>query len=76
VLSGAGPLVAGGVVAGLGLTLVAGRLMRALLFGVQPFDPLSIATALLALVAVSGAALVVPMRRAATVNAIDAMRGE
>jgi predicted lysophospholipase L1 biosynthesis ABC-type transport system permease subunit len=76
VIAGAGRLVAAGVVAGLVLTLLAGHLLRALLFGVGPYDPGALAGAVLALAAAAAAAIVVPARQAASVSAMEAMRLE
>ena len=63
-----------GVGAGLVLTLVAGQLMRALLFGVTPSDPRALAWSVAALALVALAAVIVPARQAARVNAIEAMK--
>jgi ABC-type antimicrobial peptide transport system permease subunit len=67
-------ITAFGLVAGLALALGAGRLMRSLLLGVSPSDPLTFAavTALLSLVAVL--ACLVPARRAASVDPVRAFR--
>jgi hypothetical protein len=56
------------------MTFAAGPLLRALLFGVAPSDPLAIGGASAALAAAAFAALVLPIRRALAVNAADAMR--
>ena len=74
IVAGAGRLVAAGIAAGLVLTLIAGYLLRALLFGVGPFDPRALGGAVLALAFAALAAIVVPARRAASVSAMDAMR--
>jgi predicted permease len=76
VAAGAGRLVAAGIATGLGLTLMAGYLPRALLFGIAPYDPGALAGALLALVLTALAAVIVPAHRAASLNAMDAMRAD
>jgi hypothetical protein len=65
-----------GLVAGTALALLAGRGASTLLFGLKPWDPLTLvgAAALLALVTV--VASVVPSLRAANVNPIDSLRAE
>jgi putative ABC transport system permease protein len=76
VAAGAGRLVAAGIATGLGLTLIAGYLLRALLFGIAPYDPGALAGALVALVLTALAAVIVPAHRAASLNAMDAMRAD
>jgi len=76
VLSGAGGLIAGGVAAGIGLVLVAGDVLRAMLFGVTPHDVRAIAGSVFALGLVSILAVLLPARQAASVNPVEAMRAE
>jgi ABC-type antimicrobial peptide transport system permease subunit len=76
VVGGAGRLVAAGVGVGLVLTLLAGHLLRAMLFGVGPYDPRALVGAVLALALAAFAAVVIPARQAASVSAMDAMRIE
>ena len=76
VVAGAGRLVAAGIAAGLVLTLIAGHLLRTLLFGVGSYDPRALAGAVLALALAALAAVVIPARQAASVSAMDAMRSE
>ena len=68
------------VMIGLGLGLAGAfgvaRAMRSVLFQVSPADPLSIAAACLALLAVSLVAVGAPARAAARLNPIDALRSE
>ncbi len=72
----AGWLIGIGVVVGLGCSVVAGMLMRRLLFGVRAWD----ATTLVAVAVVLGAfalmASYLPARSAASVNPVDALRAE
>ena len=65
-----------GLVAGTALALLAGREASTLLFGLKPWDPVTLAgsAALLALVTV--VASVVPSLRAANVNPVDSLRAE
>ncbi len=74
VLAGAGRLVAIGLAAGFALLLAAARVMRALLFGVTPFDLPALGGAVLTLALVAVAAAVIPARRAASLSALDALR--
>lgn len=76
VVAGAGRLVAAGIGTGLVLMLIAGYLLRALLFGVSSFDPGALAGAVVALVLTALIAVIVPAQRAASVNAMDAMRAD
>jgi predicted permease len=76
VLTGAGRLVAGGLVLGVVLTIVANRLLESVLFGVSPGDPTSVAAAMATLVIVSAAAVAGPALRAARIAPSDALRAE
>ena len=64
--------IAGGIVAGLVLT----RLMRSLLVGVQPTDPVTFAAIALVFVVVAAVACWVPARRAAALDPNVALREE
>jgi predicted permease len=72
----AATVAAVGVVAGLAGALTLMRVLRALLFGVSPTDPLALAGAALLLVAVSAAASWLPARRAASLDPAQALRAE
>ena len=69
-LAGAGIVV--GVVAALGLT----RLVKSMLYGIQPYDPPTMLGGVLLLLAVALAASWIPARRAARVQPMDALRHE
>ncbi len=66
----------GGILAGLPLALGAARLLRSMLFGVAPDDPLTIAAALIGLGLVALAASLVPAYRAASITPTTALRYE
>ena len=69
-------LVAIGVVAGLAIAVAGGYLVRTLLFGLPPTDPLSIAGAVVVMVAVSALAGYLPARRASRVDPMVALHYE
>jgi putative ABC transport system permease protein len=63
-----------GLVAGAGGVLVVVRLVRGLLYGVAPFDPMALGLAIVLLFASAAVALLVPVRRATRVDPIAALR--
>jgi predicted permease len=65
-----------GLAAGLLLSFMAGRALRSLLFGLSPYDPVTVVTAAAVLLAMSIASGLVPARRAARVDPIVALRYE
>jgi predicted lysophospholipase L1 biosynthesis ABC-type transport system permease subunit len=67
-------LTAGGVVLGVAATPVALRLARGLLFGVGPFDPVTLAAVASALALVSTAASAIPAFRVARAGELVALR--
>jgi putative ABC transport system permease protein len=76
VLASGAKLAAIGCALGLAGALASSRLMQTLLFGVSPFDGVTLTTAvLLILLLVLGASLV-PARRAASVEPMHALRME
>ena len=50
------------------------RLIRGLLYGVTPFDPIALGLAVTVLLACAAIALLVPVRRATRVDPIRALR--
>jgi predicted permease len=69
-------VLAAGLFAGAWLTVAVGRTARALLFGVKPYDPMSLTIAAAALICVAAIAAYVPARRAAGVDPMIALRHE
>ena len=69
-------LAAAGIGIGLAGALGITRFLRAMLFGVSPFDPLSFVAVTLVLTAIAFLASYVPARRAARVDPIEALREE
>jgi predicted permease len=65
-----------GVIVGLGAAAAVARLMRTLLFGVRPLDPLSFAVVPLILVLAAALASFLPASRATAVNPVDALKAE
>jgi ABC-type antimicrobial peptide transport system permease subunit len=69
-------LVMYGTLIGLPLIAIGGRLASGLIFGVSPYDPLTLLAALLVLVIVGIAASAGPARRASRVDPMVALRQE
>jgi ABC-type antimicrobial peptide transport system permease subunit len=67
-------LTAAGVALGIGASLAATRVMSALLFGVEPTDPVTYAAVSAALAAAALLAVYLPARRAARLNPVAALR--
>jgi predicted lysophospholipase L1 biosynthesis ABC-type transport system permease subunit len=65
-----------GVLVGLPAAIAGARLLRSMLFGLQPFDVVTFIAALVAVVAVALAAGAVPARKASSVEPIIALRCE
>jgi predicted permease len=72
---GLGPLMAGAAL-GLGLSIASGRLVNALLYGVAPTDPLSLAgvVAVIALAAIAACAY--PLHQARRVDPVEVLRAD
>ena len=64
-----------GIVAGLGLSLIAGRFIASMLSGVSPADPLSLGAAVGILVLAAIGAALIPARAASSVEPMQALRG-
>jgi putative ABC transport system permease protein len=69
-------LIAGGVLAGVALAIVLSRVLRSFLFEVQPSDPATLVVVGAMFVGVALLACWVPVRRAATVDPLEALRYE
>jgi ABC-type antimicrobial peptide transport system permease subunit len=69
-------LLAGGVIIGLGLAIWCNRLLYGFLYGVSASDPWAVCFAPLGLVVFGLIAALVPARKAASVNPVDALRAE
>jgi predicted permease len=69
-------LLGAGLAVGLTLAYWTGQTAATLLYGIQPFDPASLATAVLFLVASAMLATYAPARRAATLEPMKALRDE
>jgi putative ABC transport system permease protein len=65
-----------GVAAGFFLSLAAAPMLSRLLFGVKPYSPANYAVILVAILLVSAIAVVVPVRRAARIDPLAALRYE
>ena len=69
-------LGAAGAVAGLALAFAATRVLRGLLFQIEPLDPASLGTAAVALVGAAVVATWLPARRATRVDPIEVLRAQ
>ena len=69
-------LVSIGMALGIVFAFFAGRAMTSMLYGVGPADPWSFATVAAIMLAISTAALLIPMRRALRIDPADALREE
>ena len=69
-------LAIAGIVAGTGAALGLTRLVKSMLYGIQPWDPATVVGGVLVLLAVALAASWIPARRAAGVQPMEALRHE
>jgi putative ABC transport system permease protein len=76
ILGKAAMLLAAGLVLGTALSLAAASAAGALLFGLKPRDPATLAAAALLLALVTTVASLIPSMRAANLNPIDSLRTE
>jgi predicted permease len=65
-----------GIVIGLAVAAAVAQLLRTLLYGISPLDPLSFAVVPLVLVMAAALAGLLPAARAASINPVDALRVE
>ncbi len=72
-----GLLLAGlGVVAGLGCAIPLSRYLASLLYGVQPFDPVTYVAVAALLILIALTATYLPARRASAVEPVEALRAD
>jgi hypothetical protein len=76
ILGEAARLSATGVALGLLGTIVAGRIIASLLYGVRPGDPLTLATVVAVFMVVTLAASAVPALRAARTEPVEVLKGQ
>jgi putative ABC transport system permease protein len=76
VVGRAAVVIATGMIIGLGLSALFGRLLSSLLFGVQPLDPATFAAVTLVLAITGAAAVAGPAWRAIHIDPITALRNE
>jgi predicted permease len=76
VMRDAGWMLIVGIVLGTGLSLLAGRAASSMLFGLKPYDPMTLAFAAGLMGAIAALASFVPARRAAALDAMQALREE
>ena len=69
-------LTGAGIALGLGAAAVLTQLMKALLFGIRPLDPVTFVAVPLVLLAAAVLASYLPTARAAAVNPVDALKAE
>ena len=69
-------ILAGGLAAGIPLTFFAIRPLKSMLYQMSPFDAASFAVAIAAMIAVAGCAALLPARRAASIEPMQALRAE
>jgi hypothetical protein len=74
VLGDAARLVVPGLAAGLVLLGLSGRFLQAVVFGITPHDPVALAAGVAVLIVVALVAAAAPLRRAARVDPIEALR--
>jgi len=65
-----------GLAAGVPLTLLAARPLKSMLYQLSPFDPASFVLAITAMITISAIAALVPARRAASIEPMQALRTE
>jgi ABC-type antimicrobial peptide transport system permease subunit len=69
-------VTATGILAGVAAALLLSQLVKSMLYGIQPYDPMTMAGGVLVLLTVALAASWIPARRAAAVQPMEALRHE
>jgi predicted permease len=69
-------LAAAGIVVGVGVALMLTRLVKSMLYGIEPWDPVTLAGGVSVLLVVALGASWIPARRAAGVHPMEALRHE
>jgi putative ABC transport system permease protein len=69
-------VIAVGVVVGVGMTIGGSKAASSMLFGLKPRDPVTLAAAVVILMAIGVAASVIPARRASRLDPMEALRNE
>jgi putative ABC transport system permease protein len=70
------PVLAIGAVLGLALSIALGRLLGAMLFGVQPLDPMTFASVAMLLILTAAVSIAGPAWRATRIDPVAALRSE
>jgi ABC-type antimicrobial peptide transport system permease subunit len=65
-----------GAIAGIALSLASGRLVKSLLYGVTPVDPVSLGGVVVVIAVAAGAACAIPLRQARRVDPVDVLRAD
>jgi predicted permease len=76
VMSDAAVVMGAGTAIGVGAALALARLVRSLLYGIDPHDPATLGASVAALVAIAALAVLVPARRALAIEPNQALRDE
>ena len=76
VIRGAYALVGIGLAAGVALTLATGRVLSAQLYGISSYNPVVLAGAVLLLACFALTAVILPARRAASIDPIETLRSD
>ena len=76
VLAQTGWLALGGIALGLTVAALATRLLEGMLYGVRPLDPVSFVGGAIVFATLAAVAGLIPARRAASVNPVDALRAQ